>query len=106
MDRAKEGEGSALDVLKSAFTSEGSTTAATVDEDATIATSRRSASPSAASKGVKRNSTFKIVPKRESMLLPEVGHERGWIRKTGEKDDVAAEGEGWKSSAYVFSLDT
>ncbi|CAG8625632.1 17243_t:CDS:10, partial [Acaulospora colombiana] len=96
----KVGEGSTFDVIKSAFTSEGSTTAATADEDTTIAASRRSASPSATSKGVKRNSTFKIVPKRESMLLPEVGHERGWIRKQGEKEDLAADGEGWKSTAF------
>ncbi|PVF96377.1 hypothetical protein CPB86DRAFT_874940 [Serendipita vermifera] len=98
MDRAKEGEGSALDVLKSAFTSEGSTTAA--DEDTTIAASHRSTSPGGTSKGVKRNSTFKIVPKRESMLLPEAGHERGWIRKQGDKEDLATDGEGWKSSAF------
>ncbi len=100
MAQAKQGDGSTLDAIKSAFTSNGST-AATEDGTTTVGTGPRSTSPATTAKSVKRNSTFKIVPKRESMLLPEVGHERGWIRKASEKDDMATEGEGWKSSAYV-----
>lgn len=51
----------------------------------------------------KRESKFKFVPGRESMLLPEQGHENGWARKQFEKDDLAKEGEGWRSNAYVSS---
>ena len=53
----------------------------------------------------KRDSGFRVVPKRESMLLPDQGHKRGWIRRQAEKDVEAAEGDGWRSEAYVtFSL--
>lgn len=89
MSETGEGEGSKIDILKSVFSSGADT-----NGDTTVAPS----SPTTG-KSVKRNSTFKIVPKRESMILPDVGHERGWIRKAGEKEDLAAEGEGWKSSA-------
>lgn len=101
MAEAQEGEGSTMDAVKQIFSSgtsaNGETTAVATDR-ATISTT------AASTKSVKRNSTFKIVPKRESMILPDVGHERGWIRKAGEKDDLATEGEGWKSSAYVSTL--
>lgn len=94
MAEAKQGDGSTLNAIKSAFT--------TASEDSnTLTGTNRSASPTSTSKGVKRHSTFKIVPKRESMVLHDVGYEHGWIRKAGEKDDMATEGEGWRSSAYV-----
>lgn len=48
-----------------------------------------------------RNSQFRIVPKRDSMLLPDAGYKDGWIRKQGERDDAAVDGEGWKSKAYA-----
>ncbi|KAG8804896.1 hypothetical protein FRC17_005846, partial [Serendipita sp. 399] len=96
MAEAKEGDGSTIDAIKSVFST--STEAAPGTEEGTTAVgSHRSASPT--SSKVKRNSTFKIVSKRESALLPEVGHERGWVRKTSEKDDLAHQGEGWKSAA-------
>ncbi|KAG8786305.1 hypothetical protein FRC16_001757 [Serendipita sp. 398] len=102
MTEAKEGDGSTIDAIKSVF-SHDSKEGPAVTDDNTVVGSHRSPSPTS-NKGVKRNSTFKIVPKRESALLPDVGHERGWIRKTSEKDELAHEGEGWKSSACVFSL--
>jgi hypothetical protein len=100
MAAANEGDGSKMDVLKSVFASNDSTTA----DDTTVAASNRSVSPS--TKSTKRNSTFKIVPTRDSMLLPDAGHEKGWIRKASEKEDRATDGEGWKSSAYVYLLCT
>lgn len=48
----------------------------------------------------KRNSQFRIVPQRDSMLLPNIGNEKGWSRKQFEREDAAAEGEGWKSKAF------
>ncbi|KLO12225.1 hypothetical protein SCHPADRAFT_905341 [Schizopora paradoxa] len=48
----------------------------------------------------KRNSQFRIVPQRDSMLLPNVGHEKGWSRKQYEREDAAADGDGWKSKAF------
>ncbi|PVF99444.1 hypothetical protein CPB86DRAFT_814022 [Serendipita vermifera] len=65
-----------------------------------IAALHCSTSPGGTSKGVKRKSTFKIVPKHEPMLLPEASHERRWIHKQGDKEDLAADGKGWKSSAF------
>ncbi|KIM26634.1 hypothetical protein M408DRAFT_25337 [Serendipita vermifera MAFF 305830] len=96
MAAAKEEDGSTLSAIKTAFNSNDTKI---TDDDTTAAGTARSTSPTTA-KGVKRNSTFKIVPKRESMILPDAGHERGWIRKQGEKDDLAQDGEGWKSSAF------
>jgi len=90
MAAANEGDGSKMDVLKSVFSSNGSATA----DDTTVAASNQS------TKSAKRNSTFKIVPTRDSMLLPDAGHEKGWIRKASEKEDLATDGEGWKSSAF------
>jgi hypothetical protein len=49
----------------------------------------------------KRDSAFRVVPKHESMLLPDKGHKKGWIRRQAEKDAEAAEGDGWRSEAYV-----
>jgi hypothetical protein len=96
--QAQTAEGSKMDALKTVFTKTsdtGSMTAVSGDEHSPERTVSR-----ATSKAEKRNSKFKIVPKRESMLLPDVGHEKGWIRKASEKDDKATEGEGWKSSAF------
>jgi hypothetical protein len=47
----------------------------------------------------KRNSTFRIAPKRDSMLLPDKGYDKGWIRRQTERDAAATEGEGWHSKA-------
>jgi hypothetical protein len=99
MAEAKQGDGTTLDAIKAAFNT-------TPDEDTTLAGTNRTESLSSTSRGVKRNSTFKIVPKRESMVLPDIGSDHGWIKKAGEKDDMATEGEGWKSAACVlFSAD-
>lgn len=47
----------------------------------------------------KHQSQFRIVSKRDSMLLPEEGYEKGWIQKQAERDVAATQGEGWKSKA-------
>jgi hypothetical protein len=98
---AKQSDGSTFDALKTAFAHKTDAASTTVADSTTVA-SNRSPSPNSTTTAAKakRNSTFKIVPKRESMLLPDVGHERGWIRKQGEKEDLATQGEGWKSAAF------
>ena len=58
-----------------------------------------SAAQRAAAIKEKRGSKFNFVPRRESLLLPEVGHEKGWINKQTEKEELAEAGEGWKSKA-------
>jgi hypothetical protein len=54
---------------------------------------------SAASIASKRDSQFKIVAKRDSVLIPQ-GHESGWINRQAERQAAANEGEGWKSKAF------
>jgi len=54
----------------------------------------------ATSAKAKRNSQFRIVPKRNSMLVPDAGYEKGWTKKQEERDNAAVEGEGWKSKAF------
>jgi hypothetical protein len=48
----------------------------------------------------KRESKFKFVPGRESMLLPDKGHQSGWSRMQFDKEEQAKQGEGWRSSAF------
>ncbi|KAH7100372.1 hypothetical protein BKA62DRAFT_706845 [Auriculariales sp. MPI-PUGE-AT-0066] len=48
----------------------------------------------------KRESKFKIVPRRESMLLPEQGHQSGWSRLQYDKEDQAKQGDDWRSNAF------
>ncbi|KAF8590689.1 hypothetical protein K439DRAFT_1611824 [Ramaria rubella] len=51
----------------------------------------------------KRDSAFRVVPKRDSALLPGQRHKRGWARRQAEKDaEIAAEGIGWRSEAFTM----
>jgi hypothetical protein len=47
----------------------------------------------------KSDAHFKVVAKRDSVLLPQ-GHESGWINKQAEREAAANQGEGWKSKAF------
>lgn len=58
-----------------------------------------SVSSPAPEKGKRSSGTFKIVPKRESMILPGIGYEKGWIKRQSEHEEKAKMGEGWKSAA-------
>ncbi|TDL17822.1 hypothetical protein BD410DRAFT_793854 [Rickenella mellea] len=55
---------------------------------------------SKASTKAKRGSSFRIAPTRDSMLIPEHIHEKGWVKRQAEKDEKATEGEGWRSKAF------
>lgn len=51
------------------------------------------------SKAEKRNSRFKVVADRDSSILPDAGHRKGWVNKV-VLPEVKGEGEGWKSNAF------
>ncbi|KAG8928965.1 hypothetical protein FRC02_006163 [Tulasnella sp. 418] len=53
-----------------------------------------------ASKKGKTDSQFKIVAKRDSVLIPNAGHESGLINRQAERASAAQEGEGWRSKAF------
>ncbi|QRV89055.1 hypothetical protein RhiJN_17073 [Ceratobasidium sp. AG-Ba] len=54
----------------------------------------------ASTKASKTDSQFKIVSKRDSILIPEAGHEGGWINKQADREAAAKDGQGWKSKAF------
>jgi hypothetical protein len=56
----------------------------------------------ASSKASKTDSQFKIVSKRDSVLIPNAGHESGWINKQADREAAVKEGEGWKSKAFTI----
>lgn len=47
-----------------------------------------------------RNSQFKVVAKRDSVLLPEQGHPSGWVNRQQDRLDAAKEGNDWRSKAF------
>jgi hypothetical protein len=47
-----------------------------------------------------RESHFKVVAKRDSILLPETGHPSGWVNRAAEREELVHKGEGWKSEAF------
>jgi len=47
-----------------------------------------------------RESHFKVVSKRDSVLLSETGHPSGWMNRAAEREELAHKGEGWKSEAF------
>ncbi|KAG8905215.1 hypothetical protein FRB99_000484 [Tulasnella sp. 403] len=59
----------------------------------------------AASKKSQSTSHFKVVAKRDSVLLPNTGHEAGWINKQAEREAAAQEGENWHSKAVQDAVD-
>jgi hypothetical protein len=50
---------------------------------------------------VERKSHFKVVAKRDSAILPELGHSSGWMSKAQERAEAATAGESWHSDACV-----
>ena len=47
----------------------------------------------------KRDSQFKIVAKRDSVIV-DAGYEKGWINRQAELQEKTAQSEGWKSAAF------
>ncbi len=62
--------------------------------------SKSSEAQSVKSKG---DQHFKVVAKRDSVLLPGKGHPDGWINRQQERQDAAMTGKDWRSDAYVFT---
>jgi len=60
---------------------------------------KREEAPSTASTKT-RESHFKVVSKRDSVLLSETGHPSGWMNRAAEREELAHKGEGWKSEAF------
>jgi len=54
----------------------------------------------ASMKTAKTDAQFKLVSKRDSVLIPDAGHESGWINKQADREAAAKTGEGWKSKAF------
>ncbi|KAI9510806.1 hypothetical protein F5148DRAFT_1176664 [Russula earlei] len=78
-------DGSSMDVLRAAFQSR--------NEDGEEAVS---------AKNVERRSMFKVVAKRNSAILPELGHPSGWATKAQERAEAARIGESWHSNAFTI----
>ncbi|CAE7204228.1 unnamed protein product [Rhizoctonia solani] len=55
----------------------------------------------ASSKTSKTDSQFRIVSKRDSVLIPEAGHESGWINKQADREAAINDGEGWKGNVFT-----
>ncbi|KZT25454.1 hypothetical protein NEOLEDRAFT_1133378 [Neolentinus lepideus HHB14362 ss-1] len=54
----------------------------------------------AESKKNERGSQFKVVSKRDSVIIPEGGHPAGWVNRTTERAEAAATGREWRSEAF------
>jgi len=59
--------------------------------------SKSSEAQSVKSKG---DQHFKVVAKRDSVLLPGKGHPDGWINRQQERQDAAMTGKDWRSDAF------
>lgn len=57
------------------------------------------AASKAESKKSRSDAQFKIVNKRDSVIVPQ-GHESGWLNKVADRDALAQQGDGWKSPAF------
>ncbi|EJD07781.1 uncharacterized protein FOMMEDRAFT_16402 [Fomitiporia mediterranea MF3/22] len=60
------------------------------DEGASKAESSKSA----------RHSQFKVVAKRDSVLIHDQGHPAGWVNRQQERADAAKDGHEWRSKAF------
>ncbi|TFY64828.1 hypothetical protein EVJ58_g2365 [Rhodofomes roseus] len=56
----------------------------------------------AASKGDAKTGTFKVVSKRDSAILQDVGRPEGWSNRAQERADKAVQGETWHSEAFAI----
>lgn len=52
-------------------------------------------------KADEKHAQFKVVAKRDSMIIQK-GHPSGWVNRGQEKSDAASKGDEWRSEAYVF----
>lgn len=61
---------------------------------------QRKKDEAASMKSSNTNSQFKIVAKRDSVLLPNQGHPDGWVNRQQERAETAKEGSEWRSNAF------
>jgi hypothetical protein len=50
------------------------------------------------------SSQFKVVASKRDSLLPNSGHPDGWVNRAAEKEQLAGQGDEWRSDAYVLSF--
>ncbi|KAF8508553.1 hypothetical protein JB92DRAFT_2792778 [Gautieria morchelliformis] len=50
----------------------------------------------------KRHSQFKVVAKRDSLLLPDQGNPHGWVNKQQEQEELVRQGHEWRSKAFTI----
>ncbi|KAH8992986.1 hypothetical protein EDB92DRAFT_520703 [Lactarius akahatsu] len=79
-------DSSRTDVLRAAFQRKKED----ADEPASVKTAER------------RKSQFKVVAKRDSAILPQLGHPSGWATKVQERTEAAEKGENWHSDAFAI----
>lgn len=51
------------------------------------------------SKADEKTGQFKVVSKRDSAMLKDVGRKEGWSNRAQERSDKVSQGEGWRSEA-------
>ncbi|OBZ77928.1 hypothetical protein A0H81_01631 [Grifola frondosa] len=60
----------------------------------------KSDAESVKSKADDKHAHFKVVSRRDSAILPQVGHPAGWVKRTQEREDAALRGQDWRSDAF------
>ncbi|KAI9441016.1 hypothetical protein H4582DRAFT_2097701 [Lactarius indigo] len=53
-------------------------------------------------KTAERKSQFKVVAKRDSAILPQLGNPSGWVTKVQERAEAAGTGESWHLDAFAI----
>lgn len=54
------------------------------------------------SKADEKTGQFKVVSKRDSAMLKDVGRKEGWSNRAQERSDKVSQGEGWRSEAFTI----
>ncbi|KZT70697.1 hypothetical protein DAEQUDRAFT_667430 [Daedalea quercina L-15889] len=57
---------------------------------------------STASRADAKTGTFKVVSKRDSAILQDIGRPEGWANRAQERADKAVQGETWHSEAFTI----
>lgn len=55
-------------------------------------------------KADEKEAHFKVVSRRDSAIIPQVGHPSGWANRVQDKKEAATSGEEWRSDASVISF--
>ena len=50
-------------------------------------------------KADEKGAHFRVVSRRDSMLMPDKGHPAGWVHRAQEREAAAQHGKDWRSDA-------